>query len=250
MWKTPHRAAGCAATWTAVIGAVCAGARAVRRLEIDPRRRRGGSRRRAVVSDAAGIQRVPGVRMESLRGDSVLSRGYPETSCALGGALQGRCERVLRRNRQDAGLRWRCRRRVGATEPIPEPVSARERGRCAAWKLTHVGGAGGAVAGPWSVMEQAIGCVSRARTHAAARRSPVRQDQARRSPPACVRARTPGDSQAGCRATLDTRPGARAGCAPHPASAAVVTAGRAACGTALAAAAPRAALDSVAVVGR
>ena len=29
MWKTPHRAAGCAAMWTAVIGAVCAGPRAV-----------------------------------------------------------------------------------------------------------------------------------------------------------------------------------------------------------------------------
>ena len=71
-------------------------------------------------------------------------------------------------------------------------------------------------------MVQATGCLSRARTHAAARRSPVRQDQARRSPPACVRARTPGERQAGCRATLDTRPGGRAGCAPHPASAAVV----------------------------
>ena len=152
MWKTPHRAAGCAATWTAVIGAVCAGARAVRRLEIDPRRRRGGSRRRAVVSDAAGIQRVPGVRMESLRGDSVLSRGYPETSCALGGALQGRCERVLRR--KPAG----CRPALALPSPggcdraDSGAVSARERGRCAAWKLTHVGGAGGAVAGPWSVM--------------------------------------------------------------------------------------------------
>ena len=27
--NSPHRAAGCAATWTAVIGAVCAGPRAV-----------------------------------------------------------------------------------------------------------------------------------------------------------------------------------------------------------------------------
>ena len=47
------------------------------RLEIDPPRRRGGSRRRAVVSDAAGIQRVPGVGTESLRADSAFSRGYP-----------------------------------------------------------------------------------------------------------------------------------------------------------------------------
>ena len=42
----------------------------------------------AVVSGAAGIQRVLGVRMESLRADSGLSRGYPETSCVLDGALQ------------------------------------------------------------------------------------------------------------------------------------------------------------------
>ena len=55
---------------------VCAGPRAVRRLEIDPPGRRGGSRRRAVVSDAAGIQRVPGVGTESLRADSAFSRRY------------------------------------------------------------------------------------------------------------------------------------------------------------------------------
>ena len=44
-------------------------------------------------------------------------------------------------DRQDAGLRWRYRRRVGATEPIQEPVSVRDRRQCAAWKLTHPGGA-------------------------------------------------------------------------------------------------------------
>ena len=87
--------------------------------------------------------------MESLRADSGLSRGYPETTCARGGALQGRCERVFRAGTgRNAGLRWRCRRRVGATEPIPEPVSVRERRPCAAWELTHPGGAGTTGAGP------------------------------------------------------------------------------------------------------
>ena len=69
------------------------------------------------------------------------------------------------------------------------------------------------------------GSLSRARTRVAARRSPVRQDQARKSPPACGRARTPGDWRADCRATLDTHPGGRAGCVPHPASAALATCG-------------------------
>ena len=57
-----------------------------------------------------------------------------------------------------------------------------------------------------------------------------------------------GDCRAGCRAMLDTHPGGRAGCVPHPASAAVGTCGRAACGTARGAALPCGALDS-AVVG-
>ena len=86
-WISRHRGAGGAATWTAVIGA--------------------GVRGQAVVGpwsgDAAGIQRVPGVRMESLRADSVFSRGYPETTCARGAALQGRCERRFRAGR--AGCR-------------------------------------------------------------------------------------------------------------------------------------------------
>ena len=68
--------------------------------DVDGRDRRRSARlgrRRAVVSEAAGIQRVLRVRMESLRADSVFSRGgYPETTCARGGALQGRCERVFR----------------------------------------------------------------------------------------------------------------------------------------------------------
>ena len=41
--------------------------------------------------------------MESLRADSVFSRGYSETTCARGGALQGRCERRFRAGR--AGYR-------------------------------------------------------------------------------------------------------------------------------------------------
>ena len=140
-------------------------------------------------------------------------------------------------DRQDAGLRWRCRCRVGATEPIQEPVSVRDRRQCAAWKLTHPGGAWSrrrAVVGDarrcsacggrevvrracaervggdsweatvrwlrcgatacrlpdrgWNVSNDrrqgpAAACLSRARTLAAARRSPVRQDQARRSVP-------------------------------------------------------------------
>ena len=57
--------------------------------------------------------------MESLRADSGLSRGYPETTCARGGALQGRCERVFRAGTgRNAGLRWRCSRRVRAAEPF------------------------------------------------------------------------------------------------------------------------------------
>ena len=46
------------------------------------------------------------------------------------------------------------------------------------------------------------GCLSHARTRAAARRCPVRQDQGRKSPAACVRAQTPRDCRGGCRATL------------------------------------------------
>ena len=189
------------------------------------------------------MQRVLGVRMESLRADSRFSRWYPETICALGGALQGRCERVFRAGTgRNAGVRWRCRRRVGATEAIQEPVCARERRPCAAWELTHPGGAGEAVAGA-VVSDVAGDRLPQSRPYPRGG-SPIRQDQARRSPPACVRARTPGERQAGCRATLDTRPGGRAGCAPHPASAAVGSGGPAACGTAPAAAAPCAALDS------
>ena len=65
-WITRHRGAGCAATWTAVIGA--------------------GVRGQAVVGpwsgDAAGIQRVPGVGTESLRADSAFSRRVSRTTCA------------------------------------------------------------------------------------------------------------------------------------------------------------------------
>ena len=61
-----------------------------------------GVRGQAVVGpwsgDAAGSQRVPGVRMESLRADSVFSRGYPETTCARGGPLQGETVTVLGRD--------------------------------------------------------------------------------------------------------------------------------------------------------
>ena len=99
----------------------------------------------------AMLQRVPGVRMESLRADSVFSRGYPETTCARGGALQGRCERVFRAGtgRMPAcGVRWRCSRRVRATEPIPGSPCLRGTAGSAAWELTHPGGAEGAVAGP------------------------------------------------------------------------------------------------------
>ena len=59
-----------------------------------------GVRGQAVVGpwsgDAAGIQRVPGVGTESLRADSAFSRRVSRTTCARGGALQGRCERVFR----------------------------------------------------------------------------------------------------------------------------------------------------------
>ena len=135
-WITRHRGAGCAATWTAVIGA--------------------GVRGQAVVGpwsgDAAGIQRVPGVGMESLRADSAFSRRVSRTTLrARGGALQGRCERRFRAGtgRMPAcGVRWRCSRRVRGAEPIQECVCARERRPCAAWELTHPGGAGTTGAGP------------------------------------------------------------------------------------------------------
>ena len=86
--------------------------------------------------------------MESLRADSGLSRGYPETSCARGGALQGRCERVSRAGTAGCRPALALPLTVGATEEIPEPVCAQERRPCAAWKLTHPGGAGITGAGP------------------------------------------------------------------------------------------------------
>ena len=52
--------------------------------------------------------------MESLRADSGLSRGYPETTCALGGALQGRCERVFRAG---TGRNAECRRTLALPPP-------------------------------------------------------------------------------------------------------------------------------------
>ena len=91
---------------------------------------------------------------------------------------------------------------------------------------------------------RAAGCLSHARTRAAARRSPVRQDQGCISPPACVRARTPRDGRAGCRATLGTHAEGRAGCVPHPASAAVGIGGPAVVGNAAAVAVPCGALDN------
>ena len=68
----------------------------------------------AVVSDTAGFSGCWGVRMESLRADSGLSRGYPETTCALGGALQGRCERVFRAG---TGRNAECRRTLALPPP-------------------------------------------------------------------------------------------------------------------------------------
>ena len=63
---------------------VCAGAPAVRRLEIDPPRRRGDNRRRAVVSDGAG-DRLPQSRPYP-RGGSMLSsaaRSSPQIASRL-----------------------------------------------------------------------------------------------------------------------------------------------------------------------
>ena len=118
------------------------------RLEIDPPGRRGGSRRRAVVSDAAGIQRVPGVGTESLRADSAFSRGYPGPPARVAGPCRAAVSVCSAPDGQDAGLRWRCSRRVRATEPIPGSPCLRGTAGSAAWKLTHPGGAEGAVAGP------------------------------------------------------------------------------------------------------
>ena len=118
------------------------------RLEIDPPRRRGGSRRRAVVSDAAGIQRVPGVGTESLRADSVFSRGYPGPPARVAGPCRAAVSACSAP--EPAG----CRPALALPPPgacsraDQESVSARDRGQCAAWKLTHPGGAGTIGAGP------------------------------------------------------------------------------------------------------
>ena len=118
------------------------------RLEIDPPRRRGGSRRRAVVSDAAGIQRVPGVGTESLRADSVFSRGYPGPPARVAGPCRAAVSACSAP--EPAG----CRPALALQPPgacsraDQESVSARDRGQCAAWKLTHPGGAGTIGAGP------------------------------------------------------------------------------------------------------
>ena len=113
--------------------------------DVDGRDRRRSARlgrRRAVVSEAAGIQRVLRVRMESLRADSVFSRGgIQRPPVRVAGPCRVAVSACSAPDRQDAGLRWRCRCRVGATEPIQEPVSVRDRRQCAAWKLTHPGGA-------------------------------------------------------------------------------------------------------------
>ena len=112
--------------------------------DVDGRDRRRSARlgrRRAVVSEAAGIQRVLRVRMESLRADSVFSRGgIQRPPVRVAGPCRVAVSACSAPDRQDAGLRWRCRCRVGATEPIQEPVSVRDRRQCAAWKLTHPGG--------------------------------------------------------------------------------------------------------------
>ena len=86
--------------------------------------------------------------MESLRADSVFSRGYPETTCARGRALQGRCERVFRAGR--AGCR-------PALALQPPGACSRADPGVRVWagapavrrlELTHPGGAGRTGAGP------------------------------------------------------------------------------------------------------
>ena len=101
-----------------------------------------------LVSDAAGIQRVPGVGTESLRADSVFSRGIQRPPARVAGPCRAAVSVCSAPDGQDAGLRWRCRRRVRATEPIPGSPCLRGTAGSAAWKLTHPGGAEGAVAGP------------------------------------------------------------------------------------------------------
>ena len=121
------------------------------RLEIDPPGRRGGSRRRAVVSDAAGIQRVPGVGTESLRADSAFSRRVSRTTCARGGALQGRCERVFRAG---TGRMPACAgaAAAGCVQPSRSGVRICAGPRAVRrLELTHSGAAGKPSQVPWSV---------------------------------------------------------------------------------------------------
>ena len=99
-WISRHRSAGCAA----VIGA--------------------GVRGQAVVGpwsgDAAGSQRVPGVRMESLRADSVFSRGFIQRPPArVAGPCRGAVSAGSAPDGQDTGLRWRCSRRVRCSRADP-----------------------------------------------------------------------------------------------------------------------------------
>ena len=91
---------------------------------------------------------------------------------------------------------------------------------------------------------------SHARTRAAARRCPVRRDQARISPPASVRSRTRRDWRAGCRAKPGTHPGGRAEYAPRPASVTVGSGDPAVVGNGAAVAVPGGAVDNAVVAGR
>ena len=110
--------------------------------------RRGGSRRRAVVSDAAGIQRVPGVGTESLRADSRSAEGIQDHPARVAGPCRAAVS--VCSAPEPAG----CRPALALQPPgacsraDQESVSARDRGQCAAWKLTHPGGAGTIGAGP------------------------------------------------------------------------------------------------------
>ena len=113
--------------------------------DVDGRDRRRSARlgrRRAVVSeasrDSAGATSQNG---EPEGRFGVQQGGIQRPPVRVAGPCRVAVSACSAPDRQDAGLRWRCRCRVGATEPIQEPVSVRDRRQCAAWKLTHPGGA-------------------------------------------------------------------------------------------------------------
>ena len=128
--KCRHRGAGCAATWTAVIGA--------------------GERGQAVVGawsgDAARDAAGAGSQNGEPEGRFGVQQGvFQRPPAPVAGPCRAAVSACSAPAGQDAGLR--CGAGAAAAGYVGpsrsrECVSARERRPCAAWKLTHPGGRG------------------------------------------------------------------------------------------------------------